>query len=654
MPQLECSNCHLPLAEDDGFCGNCGARAPVLSHDGAVRPDGGTWPEGGAPTRVASDDSAGRLDGGTWPRSGGDERTRARHASTTQPDRFFDHAASRPDNPLTNATRYLCAAAYLNPSFANDVIWELLASRRAVAPSIGMDLGPVIRHCLNSRRIQLARDVILTILLVAGLILATAPAILVLTASFVLSFLPGGVKRRSLAAKLLTGAIFGIVVAVVVGIIGAIVMFSFLTHSSLPVGLLGSGTGKTVALALIFALLSGTAVFVYTYTRYQILREKLRPGVGPFHFDASTPEVEARIAEVEAAQWGNLVLYAEQNPFIGMGKSIRTWSIAIELDRASPAGRDWVHPKARGYAPIDSVELHAEIRRRLLKLKDPELPPNEQISALVVEDHIVGEGQRRWDGPLMDPARNVPYSQASEEAIEALIRHPQAGLRYYQRVSVNDEGQAVFSDSRQVLSGTDQEISVSAFVYAAVEGRMFYLEFVSTALPPVQHQYHVINLLTRMSRGKYLTLVTMDAARSFFSFMLGSPFRLIQTLLLIRRERKAAEEDFASLTDYLQDNVGARLSVREHGSSNSMHTYIQDLDWAKYTKIIERLLTDTVLDFLVSKNVDVSAYRASVSVAINNGTVISDSTVTATNLVGGQAASVQVNQQSGSAAAAAE
>ena len=607
----------------------------------------------GTAAPAGGEGSAGLPGSGTWPDTGDGTRTRAHPASTTLPGGFFRHAPRRSANTLTNATRYLCAAAYLNPTFANDVIWELLASRRAVAPSIGIDLGPVIRHCLNSRRIQLIRDVILTILLVAGLVFAILPTILVLTAGFALSFLPGGAKR-SLRTKLLAGTLIGVLVVMAIGIIGVIVVLGFLTQSNLPVSLLVTGAGPTAVMAVIFTLLSGITVFAYTYARYQILSEKLRPGAEPLRFDASTAKIEERIAEVEAAQWGNLTLYARQNPFVGAGETIRTWSIAIELDRASPAGRDWVHPKARGYAPIDPVELHAEIRRRLLKLKDPELPPNEQISALVVEDHIVGEGQRRWDGPLMDPARNVPYSQASEEAIAALIRHPQAGLRYYQRVSVNDEGQAVFSDSRQVLSGTDQEISVSAFVYAAVEGRMFYLEFVSTALPPVQHEYHVINLLTRMSHGKYRTLVTMDAARSFFSFTLGSPFKLIQTLLLMRRERKAAEEDLGSLTDYLQDNVGARLSVREHGSSNSMHTYIQDLDWAKYTKIIERLLTDTVLDFLVSKNVDVSAYRASVSVAINNGTVISDSTVTATNLVGGQGASVQVNQQSGSAAAAAE
>ena len=106
-----------------------------------------------------------------------------------------------------------------------------------------------------------------------------------------------------------------------------------------------------------------------------------------------------------------------------------------------------------------------------------------------------------------------------------------------------------------------------------------------------------------MSAGKYLTLVILDSARSFFSYLIKSPAKVIGTLFLMHRERKAAEEDVTSITDYLQDNVGARFSVRERGSSASMHTHIQNLDALKYTKIVERLLTDTVLDFLVSKNV---------------------------------------------------
>ncbi len=120
--------------------------------------------------------------------NGGERQPRG--TGTALSDRFFRHAPGRPEGRPTNATRYLCAAAYLNPAYANQVIWELVASRRAVAPSVGMDLGPVIRHCLNARRIQLTRDVILAILLVAGLIVATVPTLIVLFIGFLLSLLP--------------------------------------------------------------------------------------------------------------------------------------------------------------------------------------------------------------------------------------------------------------------------------------------------------------------------------------------------------------------------------------------------------------------------------------------------------------------------------
>jgi hypothetical protein len=74
---------------------------------------------------------------------------------------------------MSNATRYLCAAAYLNSSFANPVIGDLVGSHRAVVPSRGIDLVPVIRHCLKARKMQLVRDVLLAALLFLGLFLST-------------------------------------------------------------------------------------------------------------------------------------------------------------------------------------------------------------------------------------------------------------------------------------------------------------------------------------------------------------------------------------------------------------------------------------------------------------------------------------------------
>ncbi|HJT03681.1 MAG TPA: hypothetical protein VJ757_08650 [Pseudonocardiaceae bacterium] len=69
--------------------------------------------------------------------------------------------------PVSETTRYLCAAAYLDKTFANEVIDHVLhEEHRAIAPSYGVDLVPVICHCLAARRRRLVRDAVLVGLLV--------------------------------------------------------------------------------------------------------------------------------------------------------------------------------------------------------------------------------------------------------------------------------------------------------------------------------------------------------------------------------------------------------------------------------------------------------------------------------------------------------
>lgn len=616
MTQLQCTNCRLPLMPDDAFCGNCGTRAQASHRMSAEYTDTLAGTRNAVPPQAARTGAA--LSG-----------------------KFFGHAVARPVGRMSNVTRYLSAAAYLNPRYANVVIGDLVASHRAVVPSVGIDLGLIIRHCLNARKMQLTRDILLTLLLAAGLYLATIPTIGVMIIAFCLGFLPGVEwERRSVGVRLVTVAAVGI------ALISVFALWFFIHQmdqagGTVPhLGPLATGGAIYLAAAALLILTASTEM-VYTYNKYRTLGERLGPDARPVRFIRSSDRVESRIAEVEAAQWGNLTLYSGENPFIGTGKRERAWSIAIELDHApdprqEPLGR----PASRSYVPIDPVELHKVIRERLLKLKDPALPENERVSALVVDDHIVGEGERRWDGPLLDPNRNLPYSVASPEAIEALIRHPQAGLRYYQRVSVSDEGQVVWSGEDEVIGGADQEIAASAFVYVAVEGRMFYLEFVSTVLPPVHRLYHMVDKLPKISAGRFLAKVALDAAASVFRDMISAPGRSCGTLLLMLREHRSVEEDIASVSDYLLSDVGARVSVRELGAASAPHTYIQRLDAAKYTKLVERLIADTVLDFLAAKGADTTAYRASAGSIINNGLVITGGTF-AQSVAGGVGATAQ-------------
>jgi hypothetical protein len=653
--QRLCGQCRSPLADNDVFCGNCGARVVIMPDAPVERvPDGVPLARAVAPTPPMARVAPPAVPQHAVPQHAmpPPAESRARRASPppVQPaaGQFFSHAAARPAGPMNNATRYLCAAAYLDSAFANKVLSELVGSHRAVVPSRGIDLLPIIRHCLQARKMQLARDVLLVILLLAGLILATFPTILIIFLAFVLGFLPGVEwERKSVGVKLLVGA--GVIaVAVIVAVVWFVISFiSQADRSYESFGLLAHGASVIVSSLAFVCLLAATLV-TYCYVRNRTLSDRLSPGAPGADgsgFDRQPDRVEARIAEVDDAQQGNVTLYDGQNPFIGTGSTPfsrggereRAWSIAIELDRAKGKGAE-LWGERGGYVSIDPVELQQCLRDRLLKLKDPALPENERISALAVDDHIVGEGQRRWDSPLIDPVRKIPYSRASDEAIDALIRHPQAGMRYYLLASVSDEGQAVWAGGQQVIDSADQEVTVSAFIYVAVEGRMFYLEFVPAVLSPILQRYHVVDRLPKLTSGQFVLKVVLDAASSAFRDMLHAPAGVIGTLLRMLGERKSFNEEIEAARDYVYADVGAHISVRELGSALLPRTYIQRLDAAKYTQIIERLVTETVLDFLVAKGVDTTAYRARTQMILNSGTIIAGNTNT--NMAIGAQASV--------------
>jgi hypothetical protein len=586
----------------DAFCGDCGASAPGVVIENA---------------RVNGTSSTNSVRNGA----------------------FFSHVPPRTEpGRMTNATRYLCAAAYLSPTFGAGVIRNLVSSHRSVAPSVGIDLGPIMRHCLRARSIQMVRDGVLAVLLLIGLFVALPETLFVLLVCFFAGFLPSvNWARKSLGVKIfaIAGSLFVIggyiVTTAIIGLISVLGSVA----GGLDDGSSGSSDGgfgaqtQTAGLggSAFIGLLLGLAVIatqlVYTYVRSRTLCDSLGPDAAPQRFRHRGQLAEARIAQVEGAQYGNVVLYSGRNPFVGTGRRERSWGIAIELQR-EVNGREapWERPRTETYAPIDPVELHQAIRRRLDLLRDDGLPPNERISSLTVHDHIVGTGLHRWDSPLIDPARIVPYSLASSEAVDALIRHPQAGIRYYQRVSVCDEGAAVWSGPHKVIDGSDQDIAASALIYVAVEGRMLYLEFVSSVMPPVHPRWRIVDVLPAVTAGRFFVRVVVDSLASIFRDLIYAPVRAVRSLVTLAREGRTYQEDADAARETLYGDIGAQLSVRELGAAPDLLTYIQELDAEKYTKLIERLVNDTVLDFLAARGVDTSAYAASAGVVINNAGVM--------------------------------
>jgi hypothetical protein len=614
---MTCGGCGARLGDDDLFCQNCGTRRVLPTESAAASPVATVLP---AP-RAAGAPGAGA------------PVTQATGGARRLGGPYFTHAAVRPPEPMSNATRYLCAAAYLDPAFTNGVIGELVASHRAVIPSRGIDLVPVIQHCLKARKMQLLRDAVLCVLLFLGLLLIRTPLVLVLVITFLFRFLPGAHwERKSVGGK----ALAGVGAMIIMVVLAVVVLYLLLDHADhgevagLPFGLPLSAA--TAFLGLIYAAVIAATLVCYCTVRNRTLGQWLSPGAQPPPFEHSTPRVENRLAEINAAQYGNLTLYSRDDPFLGnghppfkwrqadarVGANERAWSICIELNREG-APHNVFDPEPRGRVRVDPVELHSVLRKRLCELNDPSLPPNERIGALSVDDHVVGEGNFRWDSPLVDAKRLIPYSQVRPEAIPTLIRNPQARLRYYQRVSISDEGQTVLAEDLPVIESVDQEVVVSAFIYVAVEGYMFYLQFVPTSLAPIGDAYHVIDHMPRVSSGKFLFKTVLDAAHSSFRDFLGSPLSVYRTLRLMRKEHKSFNEELSHSKDYVHADIGANISVRQFASRLWPRTYIQELDVSKYTQIVERLVLDTSLDFLVANGVDVAAYRAAAQAIYNSG-----------------------------------
>jgi hypothetical protein len=392
------------------------------------------------------------------------------------------------------------------------------------------------------------------------------------------------------------------------------------------------------------------------------LSSTLKPGSRAPAPDVGNPSLRRRIDEVAGAQRGNITLYSGNNPFLGAGKTTdrwaRVWSIVVELDRK--ASRSLALDTAENPKRVDPVALHDHVRKRLIAMRDEFLPSadnapaparaewlplNERIAGLVVDDHVVARGecvQRRrpvdfdadgpqYEGhPLIDPQRGLPYSHATPDAVAAIIRWPQGGIRCYQRVTIGAQGQAIKDrDGRAIAPAEDQDIVLSAFIYLAVEGRMLYGQFVATVLPPIRRPFRIVDVLPSYSTGRLVWQAIRDVGfQAFGSAITGSVRSVVSLVRMLVAAVRVSEGPYERLR-YTVYDYGARLSIRELAADRRFHTFMQELDADKYTKLIERRLNEAVLDYLDGEcEIDTSQYRQQANMIMNSGVIMTGGSVT--------------------------
>ena len=557
-----------------------------------------------------------------------------------------------------DVTRYLCAAAYVDQGFAERVVEDVLADEAsAVAPSPGVDLLAVVRHCLSAQEIRYRRD--LRLAAAFGIVALLAPLWLVFVMVFLSAAQRGGVQQsfatrgqRQPGSRVLVNT--GIAVAVVV-------VFAFylgVVFSSLPVGgfaswLLGSYlAGVPAVLASV-----GAAGFAYaTVVRHdldvdRLLRTTMTRETFTRQPRPTVPRrkwIAERLIAIKEARDGNVTVYSGYSPFIGYSATSSKATLAVPLLPAEdPVGMSRHPAEPRPFTVTELVDhvrqqLHAVAARGAADGTPTDSVPasasGESLGSLVIEDRVFASGTTIGDdGRFIRSTTLAPATRLSPETVERIMLRPTGTVRHYLAIHVP-------------LWGGD--VVPSVFLHFSTLGQTLHLHIDNHVLGPVNAAYHVVDrlrdpLTPERQRGLLVTAL-FHAGPAFFA----APFRALRHARFESRHNRRMSDEIKAMEQDPVYDYGARLSIRETALSPNYHNYFQVVDAERITSLVQRHTFAAIREFLDAHGYDTNDFRAQQQTILNQGLIQQGGT----SIIGNQAigtgatATQNIPQQPGAAA----
>ncbi|MFF0885522.1 hypothetical protein [Streptomyces sp. NPDC003456] len=564
-------------------------------------------------------------------------------------------AAPPPTSPYASeATRLLCAGAYLDAPYRDRVIEELhLNEQRIVAPSLGFDAARVLAHALRARRMELAWagaivglwfvGLLVTDMLLAGYLL---PGLLLAVASAV----RGDTDHPSLPRRLvafvmrwLGRLVFAVFLAATVAIAftgsdddssagsydpayGAYgsssgessSLWSSLEELLPALSQSAGGDGAVRPLQAWLALVLFVAVALCTGAQRSQFVRALGGELAPERFaDAASDPAEnaeggrfRRMRDrIRSEQHEPLIMYHEAHPFCGAGAAYDTWVLAVELrpeesQKTRPLSNrtvlDTIRPLLEGLRlPAEYAGVTVRDRLRWLEIDECVFLPAEGLA-------------RREDAPYDRTAFETHRSRAVEEGAEK--------RRHFLRVRVG---------------GWEEELVVTVFIRVHTQGRMLMLEIAPHVLQPIRADFKDSDRTAHRFRH--------NSAFGKATWAVGqvprSAFRSVVTLF------QGAAYGWQLLTaghaNALPD--GPALSVRELGAA-STGSLFQQMDVDRYLRSVQDRIAHGVRAALAAHGYQTGEFVQKV-VNISNGGVHIDSVADSTFAVGNQARATSTTQK---------
>ncbi|MFF3875410.1 hypothetical protein [Streptomyces sp. NPDC001978] len=516
----------------------------------------------------------------------------------------------------SEATRLLCAGAYLDPAYRDRIIEELhLNEQRIVAPSLGFDAARVLAHALRARRQELLWAGAVFGLWLVGLPLSGGLLVLLLWPSVALAIAPwirGRAEQPPLYRVILAFLarwwgrvtfagllIFTVVAAFSGGFDSDSSSGSYDPYSdyggssasdSLADFLLPGSKAWQAWATIVVLVLIGLCVHAQRSQFSRALGAELSPqrfpnAAGDPAEQAENQRFQRLKQRIRLEQHAPLILYNEARPFCGAGAAYDTWVLAVEL---RPDEREELQP-------LSNRTILEKIRPLLEQLRIPA-----EFAGPAVRDRL------RWleiDECVFLPAEGLlgrdqaPYtSQAFEEHRARAVEEGAEKRRHFLRIRVG---------------GWEEELVVTVFVRVHTQGRMLMLEVAPHVLTPVRedfkdtdrnaHRFRNNNVLGKAAGAA--VLVPGSLGRSLAQLGRG----LVYVWRLLTGGYAGALPD------------GPAVSVRELGAVPAGSLF-QEMDAARYLKSVQDRVANGVRSALADSGYETGEFVQKI-VNISSGDV---------------------------------
>lgn len=331
----------------------------------------------------------------------------------------------------------------------------------------------------------------------------------------------------------------------------------------------------------------------------------------------------------------NVITFGK-HPFLGAGKKISEWTIAIDRKPSKNEAEVSQLSQERIQIPVNEFYSAADSEVAKLQLSDVQ-----QLSLLFVDGF-----ELNTDGQILKQTQPSPESNLPEEQIwnlgEGNLSEEQRAYRVY-RYSDRERDQLLSYFLRFYNLGSITFVETSTHILFGIDRQRF-------------------SLTSTLKEGKFSKIVK-TVLMAFFLFLIGAfteyylaGYALVAFLYLVvfvcqlliwRSEDKRTRREAEFQEEY---NYGLFQTFRESISDQSYDSYYGIQDLIMYWKSIDQAVLASMIEILKRHGVDTSQFQEMATNIINQGVMVSGGNFTADQVTAGANSKSIMSNNSGATA----